>query len=380
VPAPMLFGRLESKSGLGVEGFYQTRFRPTALDMCGTLWAPIDYGADGCNRAFAGPPNAADPVRLQAGAYLKRIASPTPTDDAQYGAALTWKDALPATDFGLHYARYTNRTSTPGLRKSSRVGPALIAGDADGKNVAYFMEYVPKIEVLALNATHKRGELTFYGEITYRPNQVLQQPPSDVLGAFLNPVAPSLLRADATATPAGGIYHAYDQYATIQSQFSVQRDWKTAGGTALSLGAEVVHKHVASLPDQFVRRYLRADQYGAGPINGVCNVTTKDAAKQCSKNGFVSDDALSYRIRGEARFAEVLPGLNLQAAAVFIHDVKGWSYDGLINEGRKMANLALRAEYAQRYLAEIAYAPNWNGLYNHQHDRDTYSMSVGIRF
>lgn len=380
VAAPMLFARAELAGGLSVDGFYAGRFRPTALDQCGTFWQNLDYTADGCNRAFAGAPNGSDRMRYQAGAYIKRIDSPTSIKADQYGAALNWKGALPSTDLGLFYAHYTNRFAVPGLRKSSRVGPAIIAGDPDGKNVAFFLEYVPDIEMFGLTATHKRDSLTLYGELTYRPNQVLQQPASDVLGAFLNATAPALLRADATATAPGGIFHAYDQYATLQSQFSAQREWKTAGGSVFTLGGEVVHKHVASLPDPLLRRYLRSDQFGSGPVFGVCNVTTTDAARQCSSDGYASPDAWSYRMRFDARFAQVLPALNLQAAAVFIHDVRGWSYDGLINEGRKMANLALRAEFRKRYLAELVYAPVWNGVYNQVHDRDTYAFSVGVKF
>jgi hypothetical protein len=44
-----------------------------------------------------------------------------------------------------------------------------------------------------------------------------------------------------------------------------------------------------------------------------------------------------------------------QHSALFVHDVKGWSADALINEGRRTMNLALRFEYRQRYLAEIVY-------------------------
>ena len=379
VPAPMLFGRIEPLAGVGVEGFVQSKFRPNALDVCGSFGSPVDYLVDGCEKAYAGGPATSDRVRLQNGAFIKRIDSPQPTGDTQYGIGATWKDALPATDIGLYHARYTNRTPTPGMRKSTRVGSALVLGDPDGKNVAYFLEYVRKIELYALTLSHKRGATAFYGELSFRPNQPLQMPPGDVLGAFLSPTAPALLRAEATATPPGGYFGGYDRFNTTQSQISIAHDLKW-GATPLNLSAELVHKHVGSLPDPLVRRYLRADQFGQGPTLGNCVVTTAFPERQCSTDGYVSPDAFAYRLRADARFAAVHPGLDAQATAMFIHEFKGWSYDGLLNEGRRSMNLALRLEYRQRYVAEVVYTPNWGGAYNHVSDRDLIAFSAGVRF
>lgn len=63
-----------------------------------------------------------------------------------------------------------------------------------------------------------------------------------------------------------------------------------------------------------------------------------------------------------------------------MHDVKGWSADALINEGRRTVNLALRFEYRQRYLAEVAYMPIWGGDYNAVSDRDQVALAVGVKF
>jgi hypothetical protein len=42
--------------------------------------------------------------------------------------------------------------------------------------------------------------------------------------------------------------------------------------------------------------------------------------------------------------------------------------------------LSLRFEYLKRYLADIAYMPNWGGDYNAASDRDTLALAVGIKF
>jgi hypothetical protein len=378
VPVPALFGRIELTPEFALEGFYQTRFRPTALDMCGTFGSTNDYMVSGCDKVMSGQPITNDRERLNTGAFLKRIDTPKPTS-AQFGVGLNWKSAALATDFGLYAARYTGRSQIPSLRKSSRVGPALIAGDPGGMNIAFFTEYPEAIRIGALTFNHKSGATSVFGEVSYRPNQPLMFAPTDVLPGFLNPAAPSLIRADITAVPSGGLFHAYDRYKAVQAQLGVQHDWRV-GASALSATAEVVTKRVFDLPDQTVRRYARNELFGLGPIGAVCVVNTADAGKQCSQRGYVSSAAYAARLRVEGRWRDVLPSLNLAASSLVVRDLKGWSYDGLINEGRNTLTLALRFEYRQRYLAEVVYNPNWGGDYNAYSDRDTVGFAVGVKF
>lgn len=380
VPAPMLFARAQAPGGLGVEGFYQLRFRPSALDLCGTFWSGTDYIAQGCDQAFAGPMPASDRERTAAGAYMARRDDPAPEHGGQFGAALTWKSAALAMDVGLYHARYTSRTPVPGVRKAQRKGMALTPGDPDGKNMNYFTEYVGDIAMTALTVVHRRAQGSVFGELVFRANQPLQLPPGDTLPAFLGPAFPSLLRMDVNALAPGELYHAYDRYRTFQLQAGVQQDWPRMGAVAFSTLAEVALKHVAGLPEPAVRRYGRPDQFGGGPVNGVCTVTTIDAARQCSTDGYVSPSAYAYRLRLDARMAQVTTGLNLHGWAQLQHDVKGWSYDFIHNQGRRTANIGVRMEYLKRYVAEVAYAPVWGGVYNNQADRDTVSVSVGVSF
>jgi hypothetical protein len=377
VPMPMLFARVEPAAGLGVDGYYQTRFTPTALDVCGTIWSVSDYLTQGCNRVMTGQPVVSDRARIPLGAYQKRLPTPKP-EKAEFGVGLTWKPSF--ADLGLYYARYNARVPMPGLRRSTRNGPAMIAGDPDGQNMAYFTEYPEGISITALTFAVKRGMTNYYGEVSYRRNQPFMLSPSDVVPPFLNLAAPSLLRADVTAVPPGGLFHGYDSYSVAQAQLGVQQEWRP-GGVPLTAAFEAVEKHTVGLPDPAVRRYNRADIYGGGPVFGVCTVAAGgNAGMQCTSRGYASPDAWAYRVRLDARMVSLLPGLDANASATVTHDVKGWSGDFLINEGRKTANLALRFEYRQRYLAEIAWLPAWGGDYNVTADRDTLALAFGVRF
>jgi hypothetical protein len=379
VPFPALFGRVEFDRAIGLEGFYQTRFRPSAIDMCGTFWSFNDYLVDGCDKVMSGQPAVSDRARIPLGAYLKRLPTPEPAG-REYGVALTWKSAALATDFGFYHALYTGRTRIPSLRRSSRVGPAIIAGDPDGKNIAFFTEYAEGIRMQAFTFAHKSKGSEWFGELSYRPNQPLMFSPSDVLPPFISPTAPALLRADANAVAPGGLFHGYDRYPMIQAQLGVQRELGRAAGATFTGTAEVVAKYLRDLPDPAVRRYGRADFFGTGAIFGNCTVTTPNAELQCSQRGYISRDALAYRLRLDARLPGMPAGVTGAASLQFVHDVKGWSADLLINEGRRTANLGLRFEIRQRYLAEVVYTPIWGGDYNAVTDRDQLAVAVGIKF
>lgn len=378
-PAPMLFGRLDLTPAFGVEAYWQTRHQPSALDLCGTLWSVNDYTAQGCDLVMSGAPQVSDRARIPLGAYQKRLPTPE-VNGPEYGLALTWKSAPLALDVGLYHARYNARSALPSLRRSTRVGgPALVPGDPDGRNMAYFTEYPQDLALTALTFHHKRGKGRFYSEASYRPRQPFMLAPGDVLPPFLNASVPALLRADANAVPPGGIYHGYDLHPMSQLQLGAAREWQL-GKVALSATAEVVGKHASGLPDPAVRRYGRADIFGVGPVNGACVVTTGNAARQCSLDGYASTNAWGYRLRVDARMPALLPGVACNASLAFAHDVKGWSGDFLLNEGRKNAALALRFEYQERYLLELGWSPVWGGEYNQVADRDVLALSAGVRF
>jgi hypothetical protein len=376
VAAPAVFAHLDLPAGLAAEGYVQTAFRPSAVDMCGTFYSASDYMVAGCDKVMAGLPLVDDRERVRTGGYMKRLFIEPPRAPSQHGLALLWHGE--ATELGLYHARLTSRTPMPGLQKSTRPGAAIVPGDPDGKNMRFFTEYLDGIEMSSLTWARRVGTARLAGELTYRAGQPLLISPSDVIPAFLSAVSPSLLRADATATAPGGLFHGSDRYNVVHASAGLQGELGSAAGIAFSGALDGVYKHVISLPDPARRRYGRADQFGAGPVFGVCTVNTATPALQCSENGYVSANAAAVRVRVEARTHA--PGLDAALSLMLTDDVRGWSYDNLISEGRKSASITLRLVYQQHYLAEIVVTPIWGGQYNAMADRDLLSLSVGIRF
>lgn len=374
VPLPMLFASARYADAIAIEGFYQTHFRPNAIDMCGSFGAVNDYLVDGCDKVMSGAPAVNDRARVALGAYLRRLPTPKP-QASQFGLALRWKLAALGLELGAYHARYTSRMAVPGLRKSSRVGPAFIAGDPDGRNLAFFTEYPEALRIDAMTFAARGGA---YGELSYRPRQPLLFGPGDAVPPFLNPAAPALLRADVDATAPGALFHGYESYPMWQASLGLARPASAA--TAIGFSAELVAKHVVHLPDQALRRFGRSDLFGTGPVKGVCNVNMSVPALQCSQRGYVSRDAVAWRARLDARLPPLLPALTTTASLGFTYDVHGWSADYLINQGRRSASLALRAEFRQRYQFEINYLPVWGGDYNAGADRDVLAVAVGVKF
>jgi len=150
------------------------------------------------------------------------------------------------------------------------------------------------------------------------------------------------------------------------------------GAAGVNWGGEIIYKAVPDLPDPSVTRFGRVDVFGQGPVNGVCPPPA--APTQCSTDGYVSRNALGYRLVAGLRYANVADGVDLIPSLLFGQDVSGWSGDGGILEGRKLAVLSLRINTRSGFTADIAWVPTWGGTYNNQRDRSAVLTYVGQRF
>ena len=265
-------------------------------------------------------------------------------------------------------------------RRPASAGEAYIAGDPDGLNPQYFIQYPEDIRMFAVNMTTRLPDTTLFAEITHRLNQPIQLNSTDITNAANSNTAQTFLRAEYAAIPLGGIYDAYDRFQTTDVQFGATRTFgtilgaKILGAKSATLGAEAGFKYVHDLPDPNVRRYGRSDVFGSVPFNGTCTVVGPGVA--CGNDGFVTPLAYGMRARGALSYPDVVSNVTVTPSVTYGYDVSGWSYDAAFNEGRQFAIISFRAEYQKQYTAEIAYQPIWGGRYNNARDRDVLTMTA----
>jgi hypothetical protein len=374
---PAVYTRIGLSKATNVEAFYQLRFEPTALNECGTFFSSLDFMADGCDKAMFG--NLSDRTALATGVYVKRTGTIDPSNSGQGGIALKHTVDAWALEFGLYAAQFHSRAPFYSGTKSGRDGALFLPGDPDNLNPTYFTEYPEHIRMFGVTFESKFRGGAVLGELTYRPNQPLQYNSVDVISAAVSRTAPTPLRAKMDAAAPGAVLQAWERHEALQLQIGASGQIPHVLGSAgLSYGGEVIYKRVPDLPDPSLMRFGRAEVFGQGPVNGVCPPPA--APVSCSFDGYVSRDAFGYRLRGSLRYANVTDGVDLVPSVSFGQDVSGWSGDGLILEGRMLANVSLQATIAKRWTTTVTWQPTWGGTYNNMRDRSTAQAYVSFRF
>jgi len=378
IPVPQIFARLGVAPSTAIEGFYQFDFERNAPNECGTFYSGVDYYSDGCNAVTLGP--GSDRAALASGFFLKRSPNRMPSNQGQAGFAITHTIEPWATKFGFYAAQFHSRQGYSGVTKSLRTtGPLFIPGDPGDENPTYYTEWPARIRIFGLSYESKFQYATTFGELTYRPNQPLQFNAADLVNAVVSPVAPTTLRAQEQALPPGGTLSGFERHKAVQLQLgAVGQVPRVLGAAGANWGAEIVYKAVPDLPNQAVTRFGRVDVFGQGPVNGVCPAPA--VSTQCSSDGYVSKNAVGYRLVGGLRYANVFDGADLVPSLLFGQDLYGWSGDGGVLEGRKLAILSLRLNLRSGFVWDIAWVPTWGGTYNNQRDRSAVLTYVGWRF
>jgi hypothetical protein len=375
IPALAAFARLELSPKVKLQGFYQLKFEPNQIPGCGTFNSHADYAAHGCDKVVVGPFN--DRQAVAGGLFAKRAPDRDPSDSGQFGVGLSYLVDNVGL-FGFYYANIHGRRWIPSAIKSTRTGlPPLIPGDPGGGNVQYFTEYPDDIRIFGLTFGTRFENSTLGVELTHQPNHPVRLNGTDMLNAFASNVLPTLLRADANATPPGAAYHGFDRLRITQLNLGGTTPLAILPGAhTLNLAGEFGVKYVHDLPDPAVRRYGRADPFGLGPVNGACVGT----ATQCSNDGFVSSVSWGYRLRVSLGLPQLVEGAVITPSVSFLHDVRGWSHDEVFNGNRKAVRVAVLGEYQKRYFAELGWTTIWGGTYDVSRDRDTLAISAGVKF
>jgi hypothetical protein len=386
IPFPAASLRLAVTPKITLEGFWQFGEARNAYDGCGTFYGS-DYFAQGCNYVIVGAPfTVTDKTALSAGDWIARATTPANKEPGQGGIGARYALDELRSEMGLFYAHYNARNALPEISRTFRASAEhpFIPGNPDGGNPVYRTVFAPDIDMIGATWQTKLASKTAVSaEYVYRPNYALGFPAGEELIAAVSPIAPSLLRSELNALPPGAFYTGYDRRRTGALNVTLgQQSENLLGAKLASFSGEIGLRQVYDLPDPTVRRYLRPDTFGAGPVNGVCTPASPGVLYTgCTLDGFVTKNAWGFRLRGALTYAvPAIADLDVTLSAAYGKDVSGWSYDGTFNEGRNIGSIALRVDFRKSYYAEVAYAPIWGGAFNVYRDRSVFIASMGARF
>lgn len=398
----LLAAELELTDNWQLGAFYQLDWDKTVLDGCGTAFSTVDYAADGCAGAFSeGTNDRVAYYKTNGPGYIERGEDDTPEDKGQFGFSLSYHPsedtALSAYAMNIHSRRpYVSVTSGSYGSGAGWRSPDDPTYDRD-KNTRYYIDYPEDIQVFGAGFHTRFGQATrVFGEYSFRHDQPIQLSTADLIAAFARDpdrlsaaIGEDITLADAArSTPPGGNFEGYDRFDVSQLTFgAIQPVPGVLGSKALVLVGEVGMKYVHDLPSLDERRYAKGDVYGTDLAQGNergCNIATRSrnpgyVDRGCSGDGYASDFSWGYRLRGQLIYPNVLPGLTLTPYALFGHDVSGWSYDANFVEDRLLGRVGLKADFKERYHAEILWSGSGNTPYANT-DFDYITASVGVSF
>jgi len=410
LPVGMLYGSLGLSDAISVEAFYQYEWEKYIIDACGSYYADADFAADGCNILTVSN-GVSDAYAMANGVYITRDADVEPDDGGQYGIALRYfAENLGGTEFGLYYMNthgkiplYTGRTSQN--LALSGVDAPFIPGNPYGGNPTFYAQFPEDQKLYGLSVATNLGGWAVSGEVSFHPDMPVQVNSTELLQAALgrapwSPITPVVL-----SLPQGGTFNGYDEFDSTQAQLTVIKTfYRLLGTSQIALVGEVGWAGVDGLPPTtgiegaFAtenRRYGRSPTYGMGSFdpfvysgftisceegNSTLGLVVNSNPNNCTDEGFVTDSSWGYRARLVFQYDDVFKGVNLVPTISFSHDVSGWHPAGVFNEGSKSLGLSLKANYLQRYTAEIFYTDFSGGDYNTRADRDFAGFSFGVSF
>lgn len=408
LPVHMLYLSQALPGRLSVEAFYQLEWEQAVAANCGTFFSGADYLADGCAdgyrvmRSFdSAEQSLFDGYGVMAGregVTVARGADRDARDSGQYGLALHWLGDR--SQYGVYLLNYHSRDPALGMQNSDEAGIAAALdaysalGGEQGDPAAtearravlagrgrYFLEYLEDIRLYGASfATTLANGSLWAGEFSYRPNAPVHVNAADLSADLARGIDAAIAAGNLQAAGAqAGIEHrGYRRKDVSQFQTTLTQHVDHAlGADRITLVGEVGFVHVGGLETRRQLRYGRDALFGT-PVGA--EPENLAAAARYGWNGFVTRNAWGYRLRAQADYADVLPGLRLTPNLAFSHDVDGYGPNGLFNEGAKALSLGLDGTYQNLYTASLAYTDFFGGDYNRLVDRDFLAMSLGITF
>lgn len=415
LPINQLSLSLSPAEGVSVDAFYQLQGQKHLFDVCGTYFSQVNV--INCRKDFAQifPPNLG-PVRFSDGQIMNNGINFAPLGLVSRNGVIDWASDIEAknsgqyglsgryfskaldTEFGAYYVNYHNRapilsvykgrpTTHPGSVWNGTV-PAL-----RNAAVTAVLDYsAENIKITGFSASTQVSGWSVGGEISQHKGIPLQLNAPDMLQAISFNAGP--LRQRYAALGATGTFTGYDRKDKTQAQISAARIFPNLlGAESIFFIGEAAVQRWTGIEDpatgvRYGRNFVfRAADWNLGGTGQVSCTATNLASPQtesneyCGTDGFFTKNAWGYRMLFEASYPGAIAGVNLKPRIFFSHDVSGYSGDATFVKGRKITSLGLRAEYTQRYYADISYTMyNRAATYDSLHDRDFVSAVVGMNF
>ncbi len=239
----MLWTSIELSESVSIEPIYIFEWKKINPDPAGSYFATNDIATPGASYAmlsFGTLPQpvtnpdlyqevclnhdyaASDsllPAQLVAGGCMgsfPRVATVTPKDSGQYGAALRWyAESMNNTEFGFYYLNYHSRL--PLISGRAITSTNLNTGQ-------YWTEYPEDIHLFGVSFNTSVGTWSLGGEVTYRPNVPLQFDDVEVLFAGLTPLNPLIpapvlrFKSQLGEFAPGALIQGWDRYKMWQAQ------------------------------------------------------------------------------------------------------------------------------------------------------------------
>ncbi|MBA5640079.1 DUF1302 domain-containing protein [Duganella sp. LX20W] len=395
LPIPQASATLSLPNGVNLEAFYQFAWKKNILDGCGTYWSLSDFLNCPGGAVAGGDPL---PDQLQYNGVppapglppfnfrLGRAPDNKPKSSGQFGLAARYQVAAIDTDLGVYFANYHARNPIYSLVKSPSPGASVWSGAlalAGGPGPLQFQwDYAARdIRVLGMSASTAVAGWSLSGEASFTKDVPVQINTTDLTAGAALGVGPL---ARLAATPAGGAMQGYDLKNKAQAQVSTVKIFpQVAAAESLTLIGELAYQHWSGMGDPATTtRYGRASVFGLAQTATIpCAFTGNPNPANCEDKGFFTSNAWGYRLQAELSYPDVFAGVNLKPRLFWSQDVKGYSADNTFVEDRQVLGLALRADYNNRYYADVSYTRyNHGAKYDVLHDRDYYSAVVGINF
>lgn len=226
---------------------------------------------------------------------------------------------------------------------------------AAGRAGTYFVEYPEDIKLFGFSFnTALPSGIALQGEYSYRPNQPMQLPSAELLGAALgignqltgtNPVR-------AATVPFGTEIKGYRDVKMHQIQITATKAFgPTFGAEQLVVVGEVGYTRL-ELPSglKFAAPGCHLPQPGS---------SASSAFNSTSSGCFATENSWGYRLVGRLDYPNAIGSVTVSPRLAFSHDVDGRS--PTFNEGAKAITLGLGFNYRQNWQADIAYTAFFGG-------------------